>query len=164
MKLPSGMIAAHDFSRAPQATIPRASFNRSHTHKTTFDAGYLIPVFIDEVLPGDTINLRMTAFARLATPIFPIMDNLWLDTFFFFVPNRLLWSHWEQFNGAKANPSDSTVYILPTITSTAVTGYLSGSIFDYMGLPTGVAGLATNSLPLRAYNLIYNEWFRDQNL
>lgn len=163
MKLPSGMLAAHDFSRAPQANIPRSSFNRSHGYKTTFDAGYLIPVLVDEALPGDTFNLKMTAFARMSTPIFPIMDNLWLDSFFFFVPNRLLWTNWEKFNGAQDNPADSTTYILPTITS-GVGGYAAGSIYDYMGLPTGVASVTTNSLPLRAYNLIWNEWFRDENL
>lgn len=163
MRLKSGMSAAHDFSKSPQATIPRSSFNRSHGHKTTFDAGYLIPVLVDEVLPGDTFNLKMTAFARLATPLFPIMDNMYLDSFFFFVPNRLLWEHWEEFNGAQANPDDTTDYILPTITSTAAT-YTSGTIFDYMGLPIGLNNVVTNSLPLRAYNLIWNEWFRDENL
>lgn len=164
MKLPSGMLAAHDFSRAPQANIPRSSFNRSHGYKTTFNAGYLIPVLLDEALPGDTFNLKMTAFARLSTPIFPIMDNLWLDSFFFFVPNRLVWSHWANFNGEKANPSDSTTYVMPTITSTAVTGYTEGSIFDYFGLPVGIPSVTTTSLPLRCYNLIWNEWFRDENL
>lgn len=163
MRLKSGMSAAHDFSKSPQADIPRSSFNRSHGHKTTFDAGYLIPVLVDEVLPGDTFNLKMTAFARLATPLFPIMDNMYLDSFFFFVPNRLLWEHWEEFNGAQANPGDTTDYILPTITSTAAT-YTSGTIFDYMGLPIGIDNVVTNSLPLRAYSLIWNEWFRDENL
>ena len=99
MKLQS--VMAHDFSRSPQAVIPRASFNRSHGYKTTFNAGYLIPFFVDEVLPGDTFNLRATIFARFATLLFPIMDNMFLDTFFFFVPNRLVWEHWEQFNGAE---------------------------------------------------------------
>lgn len=163
MKLPSGMLAAHDFSRAPQANIPRSSFNRSHGYKTTFNAGYLIPVLVDEALPGDTFNLKMTAFARLSTPIFPIMDNLWLDSFFFFIPNRLLWSNWEKFNGAQDNPGDSTTFVLPTITS-GVGGYAESSIFDYMGLPINLAGVVTNSLPLRAYNLCWNEWFRDENL
>ena len=97
MKQPS--VMSHNFSQVPSAEIPRSSFDRSHGHKTTFDAGYLIPVFIDEALPGDTFNLKMTAFARLATPLHPFMDNMYLDTFFFAVPMRLLWDNWQKFNG-----------------------------------------------------------------
>lgn len=153
----------HSFSQSPQASIPRAKFDRSHGYKTTFNAGYLVPVFCDEVLPGDTFNLRMTAFARLATPIFPIMDNLIFESFFFFVPNRLVWDNWERFNGAQDNPSSSTDFIVPTITSPGG-GVLTGSLADYFGIPILVAGLEYNSLPFRAYNLIYNQWFRDENL
>lgn len=156
--------AAHTFSQVPKADIPRSSFDRSHTVKTTFDSGYLVPVYVDEVLPGDTFNLKMTAFARLATPLKPFMDNLYLDSFFFFVPNRLLWSNWKKFNGEQANPADSTSYVVPTITSTAGTGYLNGSIHDYLQLPTKIPGLVHTALHHRAYNLIWNEWFRDQNL
>nr|QJB20401.1 MAG: major capsid protein [Microvirus sp.] len=162
MRIQSHMT--HKFSQVPQADIPRSVFDRTHGHKTTFDAGYLIPVFVDEALPGDTFNLDMTFFARLATPIFPIMDNMFLDTFFFAVPNRLVWSNWEKFNGEQNNPGDSTDFLVPKITSTATTGYVNGSIFDYFGLPTQVAGYDHSALPLRAYNLIYNEWFRDENL
>ena len=155
-------VMVHDFSRSPQANIQRSSFERNHGHSTTFDAGVLVPVFVDEVIPGDTFNLRMHAFARLATPIHPIMDNLYLDSFFFFVPNRLLWSNWEKFNGAQDNPADSTDFLVPTITTTA--GFIEGSVADYFGIPTGIAGLEVDSLHFRAYHLIYNEWFRDQNL
>ena len=160
--LPS--VMSHDFSMVPKAEIPRSSFDRSNGHKTSFNAGYLIPVFCDEVLPGDTFNLNMTAFARLATPLFPVMDNMFMNSFFFFVPYRLLWSNWQKFMGEQANPGDSTDFLVPQITSTASTGYAANSIYDYLALPVGVPGFAHSALPLRAYNLIWNEWFRDQNL
>ncbi len=153
----------HTFTRVPSAEIPRSSFDRSHGLKTTFDAGPLIPIFVDEALPGDTFNVDMTAFARLATPIFPIMDNMYLETFFFFVPNRLVWDNWEKFNGEQTNPGDSTDFTIPTITSPAG-GYLAGSLHDYLGLPTLIPGLEHSALWHRAYSLIYNEWFRDQNI
>lgn len=152
------------FSTVPRAEIPRSSFDRSHGNKSTFNAGYLVPIFIDEMVPGDTFNLRMTAFARLATPLFPFMDNMYIDTFFFAVPYRLLWSNWERFNGAQDKPTDSTDFILPTMTSPAVTGYLNGSLHDYFAIPTQVPNVEHVSLWHRAYNLIYNEWFRDENL
>jgi hypothetical protein len=154
----------HTFSQVPSADIPRSAFDRTHGFKTTFNAGSLVPIFVDEALPGDTFNLDMTAIARLATPIFPIMDNLYMDTFFFFLPNRLVWSNWERFNGEQTNPGDSTDYLVPIITSTATTGYANSSLFDYMGLPPGVPGYTHSALPFRCYNLIYNEWFRDENL
>lgn len=161
-------VSTHQFSMIPRADIPRSSFQIQTAHKTTFDAGYLVPVFVDEVLPGDTFNLKMTAFARLATPLFPVMDNMYLDSFFFFVPNRLLWSNWEKFMGSQDNPGDSIAYIVPQITSD-VGGYPIGSVEDYMGLPTVgqvSAGQTVehSALQLRAYNLIWNEWFRDENL
>nr|QJB19108.1 MAG: major capsid protein [Microvirus sp.] len=155
---------SHQFSQVPNAEIQRSRFDRSHGCKTTFDAGYLVPVFVDEVLPGDTFNLKMTAFGRLATPIAPFMDNLYLDSFFFFVPNRLVWSNWEKFNGEQNNPADSTSFLVPTFTTTAVTGELVGSLSDYFGIPTGIPGLVIDSLWHRAYNAIYNDWFRDENL
>lgn len=159
-----GTVMQHDFSKSPQALIPRSTFDRSHGVKTTFNAGYLVPFMWDEILPGDTFTCKFTAFARFATLLFPLMDNMYLDTFFFFVPNRLLWSNWEKFNGAQDNPGDSTSYTVPTMTATASTGYAEGSIFDYFGLPTKVPGYTHISLPLRGYNLIYNTWFRDENL
>ena len=161
-------VSNHSFAMIPKADIPRSSFNTQYAHKTTFDAGFLVPIYCDEVLPGDTHRVKMTAFARLATPLFPVMDNLHLDTFFFFVPNRLVWDNWAKFMGEQANPGDSISYVVPTITST-VGGYAVGSLFDHLGLPTAgqITGSNTvthNALPLRAYNLIYNEWFRDENL
>jgi hypothetical protein len=161
-------VSTHQFSMIPRADIPRSSFQIQTAHKTTFDSGYLVPVYVDEVLPGDTFNLKMTAFARMATPLFPVMDNMYLDSFFFFVPNRLLWSNWEKFMGAQENPGDSIAYIVPQITSDTG-GYPIGSVQDYMGLPTVgqvTAGQSVehSALQLRAYNLIWNEWFRDENL
>ena len=161
-------VDPHRFAMVPQAEIPRAAFDRQFTHKTTFDAGYLIPVYVDEVLPGDTFNLKMTAFARLATPIFPVMDNMYLDSFFFFVPNRLIWSNWQKFMGEQINPGDSTSYVVPQQVSPA-SGYAVGSLQDYMGLPTvGQVGTGNTvshcAFWPRAYNLIWNEWFRDENL
>lgn len=155
-------VMAHQFSQIPRAEIQRSSFNRSHGYKTTFDSGYLVPFYIDEVLPGDTFNLKCTLFARLATPIVPFMDNMFMETFFFFVPNRLLWDNWQKFNGEQENPGDSTDFLIPTIKNTG--SFDVGSIGDYFGIPTGVNNLEVNALPFRAYNLIYNEWFRDENL
>lgn len=159
----SVMPAQHDFSQVPRAEIPRSSFDRSHGYKTAFDAGYLIPVFVDEALPGDTFNLSMTGFGRLSTPLRPFMDNVFINSFFFFVPYRLLWSNFQRFMGQQDNPGDSTSYLVPQIVS-PVGGYGEQSIFDYMALPTKVPGMSHSALPLRAYNLIWNEWFRDQNL
>ena len=153
----------HKFSEVPAADIPRSTFDRSHGYKSTFDAGLLIPVFMDEALPGDTFNLSMTAFARMATPIFPVMDNIYLNTFFFAVPFRLLWDNFEKFNGAQDNPGDPTDFMTPQI-DVADPGHAELSMFDYMGLPTKVYPYSHSALWPRAYNLIYNDWFRDQNL
>ena len=156
-------VMRHDFSKVPSAEIPRSSFDRSHGYKTTFDAGYLIPVFVDEALPGDTFNLRMTAFGRLATPLHPFMDNLFLDSFFFAVPLRLIWDNFQKFNGEQANPGDSTDFIVPTMTAKPG-GHDEGELSDYFGIPTEIGNLTHISLYHRAYNFIWNEWFRDQNL
>jgi hypothetical protein len=161
-------VNLHQFTTIPKADIPRSKFDCQSTHKTTFDAGYLVPVYVDEVLPGDTFNLNMTAFARLATPIFPIMDNMVLDSFFFFVPNRLIWSNWQKFMGQQANPADSISYVIPQQVSPTA-GYAIGSLQDYMGLPTVgqvTAGKTVSHCAFwpRAYNLIWNDWFRDENL
>ena len=157
----------HTFSEVPSVQIPRSSFNRSHTIKTTFDSGDLIPILVDEALPGDTFKVKLTAFSRMATPIYPVMDNLFMDVFFFSVPNRLLWDNWEKFCGEQDNPGDSTDYTVPVLGTPSMTKTVDeGTIFDYFGLPTGLAGVfgQASSLPLRAYNRVYNEWFRDQNL
>ncbi|AXH74820.1 MAG: major capsid protein [Microviridae sp.] len=158
---PSVMV--HQFSQVPKAEIPRSSFDRSHGYKTTFDAGYLIPFYCDEALPGDTFNLRATALARLATPIFPIMDNMFMDTQFFSVPVRLIWDNWQKFNGEQTNPTDSTDFTVPQTTGNTL-GYAANSLEDYMGLPVGAPLLNQSALWHRAYNLIWNEWYRDQNL
>ena len=160
----SNQPAQHDFSRVPSAQIPRASFDRSHGYKTTFNAGYLVPVFLDEALPGDTFNLDMTAFGRLATPLHPFMDNLFLDSFFFAVPIRLIWDNWQKFNGEQIDPGDSTDYLVPQVLAHAANGWSEHSLGDYFGLPIGVNNLSSSALFFRAYNLIWNEWFRDQNL
>jgi len=163
MKQPS--VMSHNFSQVPAAEIPRSSFDRSHGHKTTFDAGWLVPIFWDEALPGDTFNLKMTAFARLATPLHPFMDNLYLDTFFFAVPYRLVWNNWQKFNGEQIDPGDSTSFVTPQIVPTpAGGGYAASTLFDYFGLPTEIEDITNSALYSRAYNLVYNEWFRDENL
>ena len=152
----------HLFSQIPSTQIPRSVFDRSHGYKTTFDSGYLVPFYVDEVLPGDSFKLTATLFARLATPIVPFMDNLYLETFFFFVPNRLVWDNWQKFNGEQKNPGDLTDFLIPTVSGTNVPNQ---TLWDYFGLPTNVnATLKVNALPFRAYNLIFNEWFRDENL
>lgn len=154
----------HLFSQVPTAQIPRSKFNRSHGLKTTFDSGYLVPIFVDEVLPGDTFSMDCTLFARVATLISPIMDNMYMDTFWFFVPERLVFDHFQAMCGEQDSPTDSTDYLFPTIKSPTGTGFEVGSIADYFGLPTGVPNLEVRAEPFRAYNLIYNEWFRDENL
>lgn len=152
----------HLFSQIPSTQIPRSVFDRSHGYKTTFNSGYLVPFYVDEVLPGDSFKLTATLFARLATPIVPFMDNLYLETFFFFVPNRLVWDNWQKFNGEQKNPSDPTDFLIPTVSGTNVQNQ---TLWDYFGLPTNVnKALKVNALPFRAYNLIFNEWFRDENL
>ncbi|UDN67735.1 major capsid protein [robinz microvirus RP_105] len=157
-------VMTHQFSQVPRAEIPRSSFDRSHGIKTTFDAGWLVPVFVDEVLPGDTFHCNCLSFGRFATPLHPIMDNVCFDYFFFAVPYRLIWDHFTRFFGEQPNPGDSTSFLVPQITAPAMTGFANSSVYDYMGIPPGVPGLKVNALHLRAYNLIWNEWFRDQNL
>jgi len=156
------------FSQVPSANIPRSQFNRSHGLKTTMEFDYLVPIFVDEVLPGDTFNLRQTTFARLATPITPVMDNMYVDYFYFFVPNRLIWNNWQKFMGEQANPGDSISYLVPQVPAPTTTGWLTNSLYDYFGVPAGtglnLTGFSVNNLHGRAYNLIWNEWFRDQNL
>jgi len=161
-------VDAHNFAMVPRADIPRSRFSMQKTLKTTFDSGYLVPIMCEEVLPGDTFNVNVTMFGRLATPLFPVMDNLHLDSFFFFVPNRLVWNNWVKFMGEQDNPSDSISYTIPQQVS-PVGGYAIGSLQDYLGLPTVGQVTAGNTvshsaLPTRAYNLIYNQWFRDENL
>ena len=154
------MTAGQLQSQVPKADINRSSFNRSHGLKTTFDVDKLVPILVDEVLPGDTHKLNTNIFARLATPINPIMDNMYLDTFYFFVPMRLVWDNYAKFFGEQKNPGDSTDYVIPQLATSGTT--VTGGLGDYLGLPR--QPIAANALPFRAYWLIYNEWFRDQNL
>lgn len=156
----------HNFAITPDAQIPRSKFNRSFQRKQTFDADYLVPIFLDEVLPGDTFNLSLTSFARLATPIVPFMDNMHMDYFFFFVPNRLVWNNWQKFNGEQEDPGDSTDFTIPLAEATTL-NVTQNSLQNYMGLPIKALSMQytpINALPFRCYNLIWNEWFRDQNL
>ncbi|WNK14366.1 MAG: major capsid protein [Microvirus sp.] len=151
------------FSQVPVADIPRSSFNRTHCYKTTFDGGWLIPFYVDEALPGDTFKVSASLFARLATPIVPIMDNMTLDVFFFAVPNRLVWDNWQKFMGEQRNPSDSIDYLCPVV-EPPTGGFQLFSLADYFGIPIGVDNITPSALPFRAYHLIFNEWFRDENL
>jgi len=162
-------VDVHAFSMIPRSDVPRSTFRIQTQHKTTIDASYLYPIYCTEVLPGDTFNGSMTAFIRMATPIYPLLDNLELETWFFFVPCRIVWSHWINFMGEQpSTPSDSISYTIPQIVSPA-SGFVATSIYDYLGIPTaGQIGagntISVNALPLRAYNLIFNQWFRDENL
>ena len=160
--------SSHNFAMVPAADIPRSRFQMQKTLKTSFDSGYLVPIMCEEVLPGDTFNVNATLFGRLATPLFPVMDNLHIDTQFFFVPNRLVWKNWVKFMGEQENPDDSISYSIPQQVSPAG-GYAVGSLQDYLGLPTvGQVGagntVSHSALPVRACNLRWNQWFRDQNL
>lgn len=162
-------VQLHDFSMTPSADVPRSQFNLSHGRKVPFSFSNLIPILAEFVLPGDTWNCRISTAARTATPIVPVQDNWRLNFFSFFVPMRLVWANTEKFFGEQQSPGDSIAYTIPQLVSPAG-GYLVGSLQDYFGLPTvsgAIGGGATfthNALPLRAYNLIYNEWFRDENL
>ena len=150
-------VMKHLFSQIPKAQISRSVFDRSHGWKSTFDSGYLVPFLVDEVLPGDSYKVKFNFLARLSTPIVPTMDNLFLDTFYFFVPYRLLWKHWEQFNGQQDYPGASTDYLVPQTSAPADKGFPVGSLEDYFGLPTGVKGIKANELAARAYALIWKK-------
>lgn len=154
------------FAINPQISIERSKFNRDCSVKTSFNVGDLIPFYFDEVLPGDTFQIRTSLVARLQPLVTAPMDNLYLDTYFFFVPNRIVWEHWRELNGENTESAwiPQTEYEVPQITSPATSGWNIGTIADYFGIPTGVPGLSVSALPFRAYSLIVNEWFRDQNL
>lgn len=156
-------VMAHQFSKAPQANIQRSKFNRNHGRKTTFDSGVLVPILCDEVYPGDSVRCRMDALVRMATPIHVPMDNIWIDTHFFFVPNRLIWTNWQRFMGEQDNPDDSTDYLVPVLSNLG-TANTEGSNFDHMELPPGIDAADVSALPFRALHLIWNQWYRDQNL
>lgn len=157
-------LASSRFSMTPRAEIPRSTFITTHSIKTTFDPDLLIPFFVDEVLPADVHQGSVTFVCRLAMPLlFPLMDSIYIDTFFFWVPARLVWDSHKKFHGERRNPADSISYTIPQVVLTSAIG--QGSLFDYMGIPPITSGnLSVNALPARAYQLIYQEWFRDQNL
>jgi len=167
---PSVMTSQEHFANAPSAEIPRSKFDRSHACKTTFDAGKLVPVYLDECVPGDTFTMSTTAFARLATPLKPIMDNLYLDLHFFFVPSRILWDNFQKFMGERIDPDDDpSIYTVPQATYGAPSISPSDlKLHHYFGLPYvrsgGPAVFSVNALPSRAYRMIYNDWYRDQNI
>lgn len=155
----------HNFAQVPRADIPRSSFNLSHGVKTTFDADYLIPIGVWDVIPGDSWNVKTTIMARLATPLHPLMDNLYIDTFYFFVPYRIIWDNWEKFCGAQDDPGDSIDFSIPVCSSDPID---EGDVADYMGLPIDITWNSNwspvSALPFRAYRKIWNDWFRDENL
>lgn len=158
----------HSFAAIPRVKIERSVFDRSHSYKTTFEEGQLVPIYVEEVLPGDSFKLDANIFARLASPLkTPIMDDMVFDLHFFFVPNRLLWNNWEKMNGQQDSPDDSTDFMVPVIDlSLDPNGrtFAAGTVADYFGIPTDVENLKVSALPFRAYALIFNEWYRDQNL
>lgn len=153
------------FATLPRVDISRSTFDRSASLKTSFNVGQIVPFFIDEVLPGDTFDIKTSKVVRMPSLITPIMDNIYLDTYYFFVPNRLVWSHWKEFNGENTQSPwiPETEYEIPQLTA-PTGGWSVGTIADYFGIPTGVPNLSVSALPFRAYALIMNEWFRDQNL
>nr|WNN13150.1 MAG: major capsid protein [Microviridae sp.] len=159
-------VESHFALNPTNIDIRRSTFDRSHSLKTSFNVGDIVPFFIDEVLPGDTFNVDTSKVVRLQTLLTPVMDNIYLDTYYFFVPNRLTWSHWKQFNGENTQSAwiPQTEYEIPQITAPASGGWSVGTIADYLGVPTGVPNLSVSALPFRAYALIMNEWFRDENL
>uniref|UniRef100_A0AAU8AW74 Major capsid protein n=1 Tax=Dulem virus 152 TaxID=3145629 RepID=A0AAU8AW74_9VIRU len=154
------------FATLPSVDIGRSTFDRSHSVKTSFNVGDVVPFYIDEVLPGDTFDVDTSRVVRMQSLLTPVMDNIYLDSYFFFVPNRLVWSHWRELNGENTESAwiPQTEYTVPQITSPADGGWDVGTIADYFGIPTGVSGLSVNAMPFRAYALIMNEWFRDENL
>ena len=162
------LVSQEDSALVQRPDVPRSKFTGSWTRKTTFNAGQLIPFMCEEVLPGDMLKYDVTAYVRMSTPLFPIMDNQRIDTFFFFVPNRLVWDNWVKFMGEQVDPDSSINYTVPVVT-TPVGGFAPNTVFDHFGLPTvgqldPAGALFVNVMPLRAYNLIYNQWFRDENL
>ncbi len=159
-------VESHFALNPTNIDIRRSTFDRSHSLKTSFNVGDIVPFFVDEVLPGDTFNVDTSKVVRLQTLLTPVMDNIYLDTYFFFVPNRLTWSHWKQFNGENTESAwiPQTEYEIPQITAPASGGWSVGTIADYLGVPTGVPNLSVSALPFRAYALVMNEWFRDEKL
>lgn len=158
------MAGQHSFAMVPTVSVQRSKFNRSKGHKTTFNENDLVPVFCDEVLPGDTFQTSATFFARLATPLKPIMDNMYLDSFWFFVPNRLVMDDWPKLQGERKDVDTDIDVLTPIVTAPATTGFTIGSMYDHLGYPTGIPGIEVVNLAPRGMRLIYNDWFRPQDL
>lgn len=154
------------FAETPSLNMSRSKFDRSFTHKTTFNTGDIIPFFCCDILPGDTVKMNTSHVVRMMTPVAPVMDNANIDTYFFFVPNRLIWEHWQEFMGENKTAPwiQQTEYQIPQIEAPATTGWTKGSLADYFGYPTNVPGYKADAMPFRAYALCYNEWFRSENL
>jgi hypothetical protein len=158
-----GRAVSRTFAHMPEiSNMPRSVFDRSKRHTTTFDSGWIVPIYVDEILPGDTVTMSTTSFIRFATPLHPTMDNMYADFFYFFVPNRLVYDNWQKLMGEQIDPGDSISFATPIVNVTAA--YAAQSLQDQMGIPPGVTGFEHNNLPMRGYNLIYNTWFRDQDL
>lgn len=155
-------VMKHDFSRIPATDCPRSVFDRSHGLKTAFDSGYLVPIEVQEVLPGDDVKMDASFLARLAPTVTPIMDNVFFETQWFFCPSRLLWTNFTKMMGERVNPADSIDFLTPQINSGA--GFAVGSLADYFGIPTGVANLNVSALPFRMYAKVWDDWYRDENL
>ena len=154
----------HNFSNVPTIDVQRSAFNRSFRHLTTFDAGYLIPIFAKSVIPGDTVDLKMEFFGRLATPLFPLMDNMYLDSQFFYIPERLTQTNFVKLMGEQDNPGDSIDFSTAITSSPATVGHAEGSLYDYLGFPTNIPDLDHRNVLARCYNLTWNDHYRDQNL
>ncbi len=159
-------VESHFALNPTRIDLSRSTFDRSSSVKTSFNTGDIVPFFLEEVLPGDTFNVKTSKVVRMQTLLTPMMDNVYLDTYYFFVPNRLVWKHWKEFNGENTESAwiPETTYEVPQITAPSDTGWAVGTIADYFGIPTGVPNLSVSALPFRAYALVMNEWFRDQNL
>lgn len=158
-------VESHFALNPTRIDMSRSTFDRSASVKTSFNVGDIVPFFLEEVLPGDTFDVRTSKVVRMQTLLTPMMDNIYLDSYYFFVPNRLVWKHWKEFNGENTESAwlPETEYSVPQITSPA-SGWSVGTLADYFGLPTGIENLSVSALPFRAYALVMNEWFRDQNL
>ena len=160
------LVSQDDASFTARADVPRSVFSGSWTRKTAFDAGYLVPFLVDEILPGDHMKYDVTAYIRMQTPLFPIFDSQRVDTFFFFIPNRILWADWTRCMGEQSDPSQSIAVSIPTLTLGGA-ARPDGSLYDHLGLPSAAqapAAIVVQRLPMIAYNRIWSEWFRDQNL
>ena len=162
-----GLVSQQDAATIENARVPRSTFHNRWTRKTAFDQGFLVPILVDPIWPGDHMQYRIQAYLRMATPLFPMFDTVRVDTHFFFVPNRLVWSNWVKMHGEQDTPGASIAFQVPRVPLGVGVEDNVGSLYDHMGLPVkgqmGLGGHLINALPFRGYNLIYNQWFRDEN-